>query len=194
MKHKMILLILSIVATAYLQSQTAIILPDSASFFPLQKGSYWVYEQFLEGEIQKGNRQTDSTLDVVKKESLYVARIERKREQCKNKTFEYIIDENGIVYLKKKPDSQMEKFCKIIPHPGDSVAGLKYSSFLDKNGNAIRLETAEYDKANSEEKLEWQGRTFEKGIGLVSFGSASAGMDLVRYRIGMRGGKIYKKR
>ena len=71
---------------------------------------------------------------------------------------------------------------------------MSYSDFNDTMKTQITLQTCEYDKASSQEQIEWQGKIFKKGIGIVSFGSASLGYELIKYRIGANGALIkYRK-
>lgn len=170
--------------------KTRITNSDIQTFFPLSEGSLWIYEQFIEGEIQKGNRQTDSVVSLINLDSIIVANLIRKKEDGKVDKYKYIIHRTGAVYLETSSSANMKHFCNLLPNKNDSIGEMKYSDFLDEKKSIIHLETCDFEPASYEEQLEWQGRTFQKGVGLVSFGGSELGMELLKYRIGNKGKMI----
>jgi len=158
---------------------------SQSTFFPLVNGSYWHYESYLEGEIQEGGWQRDSVLNIATEHAITKVDIARITAEGKEK-LSYQIDGDGKVFLITTGGTK-QPFCHVAPAPKSTIGDWHYTEFLDSNSTIIRLETADFESATYEEQLEWQGRTFRKGIGLVSFGGADLGMELVEYRIGQEG-------
>ena len=164
---------------------------SGSAFFPLVTGSYWHYESYLEGELQEGLWRHDSVVSVSSAEGAVTVGVARRTADEMQELF-YQLSKDGMIFLVAS-DGTKQPFCLVKPKPGSAVDGWHYSEFLDSNSTMIRLETADFESASYEEQLEWQGRTFRKGIGLISFGGADIGMELTEYRIGSEGqGQAYK--
>jgi|GEM_PF-5825227 len=156
--------------------------PDTATFFPLLKGSYWHYETFLEGEVQDGQWHMDSVAEVHEKSAQTVVKMIRKTSNGIME-FSYEIRGNGMVYKTEGKGKPVE-YCMLLPREHAKIGDKKYTAFLDTQKRRIRLESTSYENGSEQEQMVWQGIVFEKGIGVVSEGGADIGLGLVRYRIG----------
>ena len=166
---------------------------DITSFFPIIEGSYWVYEQFMEGTLESGNKTIDSVIHITQLDSGFKFQIKRTKANGSPEIMVYTSDMQGYVFLKGNLMDKEEVFCKYLPQPGDTISTEQYSNYLNKHKSRIRLETSNFETASYEEQLEWQGKIFQKGVGLVSYGGASLSRELVEYRIGYDG-EIIKPR
>jgi hypothetical protein len=164
------------------------------SFFPLVLGSVWVYDEYMEGELQNGQSIKDSVAQVTKMDSITRVAVYRFSESDEIEKMYYDIIKGGMVFYKEKAEEKGEPYCMLNPQKSSSVGDMKYSDFLDEKKIKIRLETSDYENARQEEQMEWQGKIFVRGIGIVSFGGSEIGYNLREYRIGAKGPRIRHKK
>jgi hypothetical protein len=157
--------------------------PDTESFFPLLPKSAWHYEQFMEGTFEPGNTQIDSVIDVSKNDSGILCNMVKMVAGSKDQYYSYLIKSDSIItMLDNSKNSTL--FCSLFPVPGTKICDLTYSSFLNSENTKIRLETSNIETATEQQQMEWQGKVFEKGIGLISFGGSTLEMSLTEYHLG----------
>ena len=165
--------------------------PGAETFFPLLHKSAWHYEQFMEGTLEPGNSQVDSVIEVTKTDSGILCNMVRTVSASKEEYYSFLIKADSIV-TQLDNSSGNTQFCSLFPTPGAKIEELTYSSFLNSDSSQIRLQTSDYETATEEQQMEWQGKIFVKGIGLVSFGGNSLGMNLTEYHIGNEPIKKYE--
>lgn len=162
------------------------------SYFPLIPGSAYHYEEYLNGELQQGNMILDSVTEVAVTDTGVLCKIQRTAcgESPENRF--YFVTSSKAVYQIDAGGAR-SLFCYLFPKPAMVVDERMYSSFLDQENKRIRLETTNFETAGYEEQMEWQGTVFERGVGVVSYGGAELGMELIDYHLGSRGGLVVCK-
>lgn len=136
----------------------------------------------MEGDMEPGNSQIDSVIEVTETESGILCKMIRNSNNVIEQ-FAYLIKNDSIVMFIDNSNSIIP-FCSLFPSPEDKIGDLSYSRFLNKDNTSIRLETSDYETATEEQQMEWQAKIFKKGIGLVSFGGSALSMNLTEYHIG----------
>lgn len=164
---------------------------NEISYFPLELGSCWNYNEYLEGELQDGESFKDSITNIESNNSVKIVSIIRIYENSEKELFNYELKENGDVF--KVSEDEKEFLCNIFPKEGMKIGEYSYNKFLDSTNTDIRLETSDYENSSYEEQMEWQCRVFRRGVGIISFGGSSLGYELERYRIGFGTVIIMKK-
>ena len=92
---------------------SAIPLPDSNTFFPLNEGSYWVYESVQNGEKVEGSREIDSVIFSSLTDSGYFATIQEKSSDGEILKILYKVDADGNVFTRRGNSTTFELFCSL---------------------------------------------------------------------------------
>ncbi len=154
-----------------------------SSFFPLSVGSYWIYEQYMHGDLDDGFQIKDSVVSVTKTDLGLQYTLKRFTENSPVQEIKYLVMKTGVVYQQQSYMKIPESFTVLNPKPKDTVNAMSFSNYLNKEKTKIRLESSNYEEASYEEKMMWQAHIYEKNIGLISYGGAELVMKLVKHRI-----------
>ncbi len=144
-------------------------------YFPLAVGNSWSYRCSVEGKFQFTKKITITSLTV--KDGLRRFRVETRNVTDAKPLVSYlIIDSSGQVMTSLWPTSDsLEPLIKAAPKLGDrfgKFAVVTIQPSTDKkyrNAQIVSLENFSVDdpRVPEEKHLEWLGKTYGKGIGLV---------------------------
>ena len=158
--------------------------PDTTTFFPLIEGSYWVYNEVLEGEVQDDGLFRREVVGLQQTGSGYEAIVLEMFEGSPPDTVYYRCDSDGRVWQKQFSDTAFVAFADLQPRPRSQVGEFTYYPCLSDSSTCLLLQNFVYEDATYEQQLEWQSYTFVKGVGLTCFGGAEMYLELAEYRIG----------
>ncbi len=181
------------------ESNTPFKKPDEQSFFPLVEGSYWVYEAFQDNEKQEGFREEDSVESLTLTDTGYVARMVIKDAKGRVSHPLYWVDKEGLVWTNRWSEPSFKKYTSLIPKLGGKIDSLTYfpcSTAQPADEKCKLLQPYEGDKEGltEEQSTGWNGRFYEKGIGLESRAGSEISRNLVEYRIGLNGKVLHPSR
>jgi hypothetical protein len=161
-------------------------MPDTTTFFPLIEGSYWVYDEVFEGEIQEDGELRREVVRLTPTDSGYEATVLETYRDGLSDTLYYRCDSEGRVWRKGAADTGFTVFADLYPRARAEVGEFTYYPCLSDSSTCLLLQNYVYDEASYEEQLEWRSYVFVKGVGLTSFGGAELGMELREHRIGKK--------
>jgi hypothetical protein len=166
------------------------LLPED-TYLPLTVGNSWSYECSVEGEFQFRKKLTITSVSITGRHSTYRAEM-RVGSDPKPLVSYLSIDSNGQVTtsLTPTPDN-LEPLINAAPKVGDhlgklTVVAIERSTLKKFAGvETVRLEnfSADDPKVPETKRLEWLGKTYGKGIGLLEESDGLGGICiLVTYR------------
>jgi len=164
---------------------------SSASYFPLNVGNSWSYRCSAEGEFQF--TKTLRLVSVIQRNNVQYFRSELQVKNDKPLVYYMFVDDNNQVYSTPNTDlNGSELLVSANPKAGEFVGAMTVAGNekIDlpalKQVNAIRIENFDRDDPNTpvEQRMEWMGRYYARGIGLVMEADGLGGeCVLVKYRI-----------
>lgn len=163
--------------------------PDEETFFPLIEGSYWAYETVQDGQRQEGSRYVDSVVSLTKTDSGFIARVQRKSSDGLLLEIIYHIDSLGTVWKKNGPNPAFQAFASLHPIIGSKLKSLTFypcsgSNTEDSDCVLLQPYIGDQEKLSEEEYMNWNGRFFQRGVGLESMAGVEISDDLMEHRIG----------
>ncbi len=167
--------------------------PDSTTYFPLLPGSYWVYEDVIEGAAPSTSRDVDSVLSLTETDSGLVAEVAVKTSGRPESRIQYRVDAQGLVWINHGTGRGFEPYTSLYPRIGDRIGNqMKFSACADvlpAPTDCVLLQAYRLDDSTITEvqKAAWNGLFFKKGIGLESNAGEEGSTELTEYRIGAKG-------
>lgn len=147
---------------------------NSESFFPLNVGNYWNYRCSAEGEYQFN--KTIRLVSVITRNNVQYFRTELQVQKDKPLVYYMFVDTGGQVYSAPDLGSEgSELLVTVKPKANErigtmTVAGNEQIDLPTlKHINAVRIENFNRDDpdVSAERRIEWMGRYYAQGIGLV---------------------------
>jgi hypothetical protein len=165
--------------------------PNESTYFPLFEGSYWVYEDFIEGEKQGNSREVDSVKTVRALDSGVTATVIERKADGSLSEIQYLVNAKGLVSMKRYDGAKVEPFSALHPTVGENIGKLIVEK-CPSTENCFLLQpyAFEADTLSEIQRMSWNGFYFEKGIGLTAHAGPELSSELVEYRIGLNGPKI----
>lgn len=164
---------------------------SSASYFPLNVGNSWSYRCSTEGEFQF--TKILRLASVIQRNNVQYFRSELQVKNDRPLVYYMFVDDNNQVYSTPNLDlNGSELLITANPKVGEIVGAMTVAGneMIDlpalKQVNAIRIENFDRDDPNTpaEQRMEWMGRYYARGIGLVMEADGLGGeCVLVKYRI-----------
>ncbi|HOD65057.1 MAG TPA: hypothetical protein PLR32_04035 [candidate division Zixibacteria bacterium] len=167
-------------AAARPKAGEGILRPDATTYFPLEAGSYWVYERYTEGE-EEGDTTRYEVLALDESDSGWVAPVLVTYSDGDTDTITYVCGRGGLVTRKTTFEDVAEPFALLQPVDSATVGDFTYEQCPYGADSCWFLEN------NPERDVDWVGYEFRQGIGLVSTSVLYMSIDLVDYRIGSAG-------
>jgi len=146
------------------------------TYFPLTVGNKWEYECAVEGEHALDKALTITAIEMSGSNKLY--RGELQTDDGADPLVQYYsVDTNGVVYSSlEKSNKDRTPILNATLKDGDTINGMyvRKARKIDIPGlgevKAILIENFELDdpKLSESQRMEWEGKYYARGIGLVT--------------------------
>lgn len=149
---------------------------DTNSYFPLAVGNRWEYECSVEGERAFDKVLTITAIEMSGGNKLYRGELQTG-DGVDPLVQYYSVDGKGVAYSSlEKSNKDKTPIISANPKDGEAINGLfvRKARKVDIPGlgavTAILVENFELDnpKLNESQRMEWEGRYYAHGIGLVA--------------------------
>ncbi len=167
--------------------------PDTSTFFPLLKGSYWIYETYRDGFHDTKSRSVDSVFEISPTDSGDLVDLTRQLDESQQVvTAQYRVDSAGTVWATYGSSAGFYPFSNLRPKPGQVIGDHVVrgcSVPAEADSDCVELEpTRPPGKQDPGKPNQNPTRfTFLKGVGMIRKSESKERLELVEYRIGAQG-------